>query len=294
MTGHTLRVATRSSPLARWQAEHVVALLQATHPGLRAELVLVESTGDLRRDAPLTQLGGQGVFVKEIQQAVLEDRADLAVHSAKDLPSVTAPGLWLAAVPERGDPRDALVGATLRGLAPGATVATGSVRRRAQLLALRPDLVMVELRGNIGTRLSKVPGGGAIVMAAAALERLRLADHIAEILEPEIMTPQVGQGALAIETRADDADTAALVAAIEHAASRLAVDVERTFLAELGGDCNLPVGAHATPHMGGSVALWCFVAGEAGTRAWSATGPADDLAWVRAEARRGVRAVASP
>ena len=246
MTGRILRIATRGSPLARWQAEHAVALLQATHPGLRAELVLLESTGDLRRDAPLTQLGGQGVFVKEIQQAVLDGRADLAVHSAKDLPSVTAPGLRLAAIPERGDPRDALVGSPLRDLALGATVATGSVRRRAQLRALRADLVFVELRGNIGTRLTKVPAGGAIVMAAVALERLRLADHIAEILEPEVMTPQVGQGALAVETRADDEATAALVAPIEHAPSRFAVDVERAFLAELGGGCDLPVGAHAT------------------------------------------------
>lgn len=289
-----LRVATRSSPLARWQAEHVVALLQATHPGLRAELVLVESTGDLHRDAPIAELGGQGAFVKEIQQAVLDGRADLAVHSAKDLTSVTVPGLVLAAVPERGDPRDALVGQPLRALARGATVATGSARRRAQLAALRPDVTFVELRGNIGSRLQKVPEGGAVVMAAVALERLRLAHHIAEILEPEVMTPQVAQGALAIETRTGDQATAALVRAVEHRPSRVVVDVERAFLAELGGGCDLPVGAYATLLGGGEVALRCFLAGPGGARTWTASGPAGDPGWARQQARRGLKAVASP
>jgi hydroxymethylbilane synthase len=240
----TLRIATRGSLQARTQSEVVVRLLEAAHPGLAVELVFVETTGDQRQDVPLHQIGGQGVFVREVQRAVLDGRADLAVHSAKDLPSVTAAGLGLCAVTERRDPRDALVGRSLAELAPGATVATGSVRRRAQLSLLRPDLRFVELRGNIPTRLEKVPADGSIVMAVAALQILGLTERIAEILEPAQMVPQVGQGAVAIECRADDDRTAAFCAAIEHAGSRRDVDVERAFLAELGGGCSLPVGAH--------------------------------------------------
>jgi hydroxymethylbilane synthase len=260
-TGPQLRVATRGSPLARWQAEHIVTLLEAAHPGLDATLVLIETTGDRRTDAPLTELGGQGVFVKEVQQAVLDGRAEVAVHSAKDLPSITAPGLALGAVPERGDPRDVLVGRSLEQLAVGAVVATGSVRRQAQLAVLRPDLQFVGLRGNIGTRLAKVPPDGAIVMAAAALERLGLADQIAEWLAPEVMVPQVGQGALAVEARAVDDATRGLVAAIEHGPSRTVVDLERAFLAELGGGCDLPVGAHAVLEADGRLRIEAFLAG---------------------------------
>jgi hydroxymethylbilane synthase len=180
-----LRLATRGSALARWQAEHVASLLAAS--GVDTTLVFVETTGDLRRDVPIAQLGGQGIFVKEVEAAVLDGRADAAVHSAKDLQSTTAPGLVLAAVPSRGDPRDALVGRSLASLETGATVATGSVRRRAQLAWLRPDLTFVGLRGNMDTRLAKVdqPGGpAAVVAAAAALVRLGWQDRIAEYLEP--------------------------------------------------------------------------------------------------------------
>ncbi len=246
MTAGVLRAATRSSPLARWQADHVAALLTAAHPDLNVEIVPVDTEGDRRLDVPISSFGGKGVFAKEVQAAVLDGRADLAVHSAKDLPAVTVPGLVLACVPERGTAHDALVGSTLQGLAPGATVATGSQRRRAQLALLRPDLVFTELRGNMATRLSKVPEGGAIVVAAVALERLGLADRISEVLELEQMIPQVGQGALAVECRVDDAATEALLRAVEHAPSRQRVDAERAFLAELGGDCDLPAGAHAT------------------------------------------------
>jgi hydroxymethylbilane synthase len=240
-----LRVATRRSPLALWQAEHVAALLQAAHPGLDVDLVPLDTEGDRRLDVPIAEVGGKGVFAKEVQQAVLDGRADLAVHSAKDLPAVTVDGLLLAAVPERGDVRDALVGVALDDLAEGATIATGSQRRRAQLRALRPDLVFVELRGNMATRLSKVPDGGSIVVASVALERLGLGDHIVERFPVDVLVPQVGQGALAVECRADDQATAALLAPIEDAASRRRVDAERAFLAELGGDCDLPAGAHA-------------------------------------------------
>jgi len=241
-----VRIATRGSALARWQAEHVAGLLTRAASDVDVELVVVQTEGDRRRDQPIHTLGGQGVFVKEVEQAVLDGRADLAVHSAKDLPSVTAPGLVLAAVPGRGDARDALVGRTLGTLEPGATVATGSVRRQAQLARLRPDLVFADLRGNIGTRLDRVPPGGAIVVAVAALERLGLSDRIAEVLHPDDVVPQVGQGALAVECRADDAATIEQLARIEHVVTRAAVDAERAFLARLGGGCDLPVGAYAT------------------------------------------------
>ena len=186
-------------------------------PGLAVELVLITTSGDQRRDVPVWELGGQGVFVKEVQAAVLDGRADLAVHSAKDLPSWTAEGLVLEAVLERADARDALVGSRLADLQPGALVATGSVRRRAQLAWVRPDLTFAGLRGNIGTRLDRVPDGGAVVVAAAALARLGLLGRAAEILPPAIMLPQVGQGAIAVECRAGDGDTRAALAAIDDA-----------------------------------------------------------------------------
>jgi hydroxymethylbilane synthase len=226
-------------------------LLQQADPALEVDLVVVETLGDRARDRPIHELGGQGVFVKEVQAAVLAGDADVAVHSAKDLPSTPAAGLVIAAVPERGDPRDALVGHRLVHLPEGATVATGSVRRQAQLAHVRPDLRFVDLRGNIQTRLSKVPPGGAVVMAVAALDRLGLADQIAEALDPSVMLPQVAQGALAAECREDDSATLALLRSIEHVASRAAVDGERAFLAGLGGGCDLPVGAHVTAHRSG-------------------------------------------
>jgi len=240
-----MRVATRQSALARWQAERVVELL-GSRGGIEAELVLVETTGDRRTDVPLHSIGGTGVFVKEVQEAVLDGRADVAVHSAKDLPAITPDGLVLAAIPERADARDALVGSTLDALPTGAVIATGSVRRRAQLAALRPDLGFAELRGNMHTRLDQASRYDAIVVAAAAFDRLGLADRIAERLEPSVMLPQVAQGALAVECRADDPDTLSLLAAIEDVAVRRPVDAERAFLAELGGGCSLPVGAHAS------------------------------------------------
>ena len=242
MTGTRLRAATRGSPLALWQTEQVGRLLAAFD--VDVEPVIVETTGDRDQDASLHSIGGQGVFVKEVQLAVLEGRADIAVHSAKDLPSAAADGLVLAAVPERGDPRDALVGSTLRGLPTGGRVATGSVRRRAQLAYLRPDLTFAELRGNIGTRLDKASAFSAIVVAAAALQRLGLSNRITDALDPAVFVPQVGQGALAVECRSSDEQTRALLLAIEDAPSRAAVDAERAFLAELGGGCTLPAGAY--------------------------------------------------
>jgi hydroxymethylbilane synthase len=240
-----VRLATRGSPLALWQAEHVKAQLNTD-----VELVIVETTGDRRQDVSIEVLGGQGVFVKEVQLAVLDGRADAAVHSAKDLPSTTAEGLVLAALTQRGDPRDALVGSTLDGLQPRATVATGSVRRRAQLAHMRPDLQFADLRGNIATRLKKADGFDAIVMAVAALERLGQHERIAEALDPDVIVPQVSQGAIGVECRADDAATQKTLQAIDHGPTRWAVEAERAFLATLGSGCTLPVGAYATKERG--------------------------------------------
>jgi len=226
--------------------------------------VVVETAGDRRTDAQIWELGGQGVFVKEVQAAVLEGRADLAVHSAKDLPSSTPDGLVLAAVPMRGDPRDALVGCRLADLPVGACVGTGSVRRRAQLAWLRPDLVFAGLRGNIDTRLSKADGFDAIVVAAVAMVRLGRQGRMTEVLEPSVLVPQVGQGALAVECRADDEATLARLAALDHSPSHRAVDAERAYLREVGGGCDRPVGAYATVDDDGRITLEALLAGADG------------------------------
>jgi len=235
-----LRAATRGSELALWQARHIASLLEEP-----VEEVVVETAGDKNHDTPIWEIGGRGVFVKEVQTAVLEGRADFAVHSAKDLPALGVPGLVLAAVPERGDARDALVGRTLEELPAGARVATGAVRRRAQLASLRPDLTFAGIRGNVDTRLRKATQFSAVMMAAAALQRLGRIEQAAELLDPRVVVPQVAQGALAVECREDDDGIREKLAAIEHGPSRRAVDAERAYLAELGGGCDLPVGAHA-------------------------------------------------
>ena len=240
-----LRAATRGSPLARWQADHVATLLSAVDPALEHEAVVVSTSGDRDRTRPLAEIGGKGVFVKEVQAAVLDGRADLAVHSAKDLPSTTPDGLVIAAVPERADPRDALVGRSLAGLPPGSLIATGSARRRSQLAAYRPDLTFVGLRGNMDTRLAAAADYGAVVVAMAALDRLGRSAEVAEVLDPQIVLPQAGQGTLAIECRADDEGTRSRLAAVDHEPSRRRLLAERAFLAELGGDCDIPAGAYA-------------------------------------------------
>jgi hydroxymethylbilane synthase len=255
-----LRIATRASAQAWTQAEHVARSIERARPGVAVELVAVETVGDRRQDVPLHQIGGQGVFVKEVQRAVLEGRADLAVHSAKDLPSTPASGLVIGAFCARRDPRDALVGRSLAALGPGAVVATGSVRRRSQLAELRPDLRFVELRGNIVTRLAKVPDQGAIVMAVAALEILGLTDRIAEVLEPDQMVPAVGQGCVAVECRVADEVALDALAAVDHAPTRAAVELERAYLAELGSGCSLPVGFHAA-----GTEAWRYLSGPRGS-----------------------------
>ncbi|MGF1599825.1 MAG: hydroxymethylbilane synthase [Acidimicrobiales bacterium] len=241
-----VRLATRRSPLAQWQANHVAAALRAVEPGLDVELVAVDTAPDRDLTRSIAEFGGKGAFSTGIQRLVLDGVADIAVHSAKDLQAVTPAGLVLAAFTERGTVVDCLVGARLDDLSPGATVATGSGRRRALLLDDRPDLKVDDLRGNIGTRLARLADVDAIVMAAVALERLDERPAVVDLLDPVRFVPQVGQGALAVECRPDDGDLAALLAAIDHAPTRLAVEAERSFLRDLGGDCDLPAGAHAT------------------------------------------------
>ena len=283
-----VRAATRGSPLARWQTEHIATLLRATDPSIEVELVIVDTQGDRRLDVPIYELGGKGVFAKEVQAAVLDGRADIAVHSAKDLPSVTVPGLTIATVPERGDPRDALVGSTLDDLPHGAEVATGSLRRRVELLRHRPDLRFVSLRGNMQTRLDKLADHDAIVVAATAFDRLGLSDHLTERLDVNTVLPQVGQAALAVECREDHDDLQTRLAGIEHVPTRRCVDAERAYLAELGGDCSLPAGAFATID-GAQLKLRAFLASPDGRRMARTSVTGSDSS-IGTEAARLVRA----
>ncbi len=246
-----LRIGTRGSMLALWQAEWVKSQLLATHKEITVELVAIKTTGDKILDVPLAKVGGKGLFVKEIEEALLEGRADLAVHSVKDMPAELPAGLHLAAVPPREDARDALVsrnGDGLKQLRHGARVGTSSLRRTAQLLHLRPDLRIEALRGNVDTRLRKLESEGfdGIVLAAAGLKRMDLSHVISEYLEPERMLPAVGQGALGIETRMDDAFTNQVVSRLAHRVSMITVRAERAFLRRLEGGCQVPIGAHAT------------------------------------------------
>ncbi len=240
-----IRIATRRSPLALWQAERVATLLADAVPGVRTELVTTDTAPDLDLSAPIETFGGKGAFSKEVQALVLTGNADIAVHSAKDLQARTPDGLVIGAVPERGTVDDCLVGSTLADLPTGATVATGSQRRRALLLDVRPDLQVVGLRGNIATRLARLSDVDAIVAAWVALQRLGERPDVVERLDPETFVPQVGQAALAVECRTDDAAVLEALAAIDNPTARATVTAERSFLATLGGDCELPAGANA-------------------------------------------------
>ena len=239
-----LVIASRGSQLALWQARWVQQQLAAL--GLESRIEIIKTTGDKITDVPLAKVGTKGLFTKEIEEALLDGRADLAVHSLKDLPTELPAGLVLAAVPEREDPRDAIVGRKLADLPPGARVGTSSLRRSAQLRKLRPDLVIESIRGNLDTRLRKLDEGqyDSIVLAAAGLKRLGWADRIAETFDPDVMCSAVGQGALAIETRAGGPGFDA-VRALDHAATHAAVLAERGVLGALGGGCQVPIGAYA-------------------------------------------------
>jgi hydroxymethylbilane synthase len=252
-----LVIASRGSQLALWQARWVEAQLAAA--GRQCRIEIIKTTGDRITDVPLAKVGSKGLFTKEIEEALLDGRADLAVHSLKDLPTELPQGLVLAAIPAREDPRDAIVGRPLADLPAGARVGTSSLRRAAQLRRLRPDLVIESVRGNVDTRLRKLDEGryDSIVLAAAGLKRLGWAGRIAEILDPHVMCSAVGQGALAIETRAEGAGREAC-AALDHPSTRAAVTAERGVLATLGGGCQVPIGAHATVD-GGRLRLFAIV-----------------------------------
>ena len=238
-------VATRSSPLARWQAEAVASRLKSQ--GIEVEFLLVATEGDKDRPRQIQDMAGEGVFVKEVQIAVLEGRADIAVHSAKDLRSRPTNGLNLVGFLERGDPRDALIGNQLDRIPEGGVIATGSARRRVQLVNLRPDLKFVGLRGNIKTRIEIAQGTDvdAVVVAKAALDRLGISDLADQVFESDQMVPQVGQGAIAIECRDDNREPIGLISSIVDELTGTCVMAERSYLAELGGGCELPVGAYA-------------------------------------------------
>ncbi|HEX7175586.1 MAG TPA: hydroxymethylbilane synthase [Pyrinomonadaceae bacterium] len=252
-----LIIGSRGSKLALWQAEWVRARLAALSPRLDVRVEVVSTSGDVLKDAPLSVIGGQGAFTKELEHALLERRIDLAVHSLKDLPTVIPDRLTLAATPAREDARDALVlpaGTSGGGvvsvldLPAGARVGTSSLRRRAQLRHLRPDLVLNDLRGNVDTRLRKLDAGefDAIVLAAAGLRRLGLAGRISAHVSPDELLPAVGQGALGLEARADDEETLSLVARLDHAPTRAACEAERALLRQFGAGCQVPIAAHAT------------------------------------------------
>jgi hydroxymethylbilane synthase len=264
-----IRIATRRSPLARWQANHVADLLRSREPGLEVRLHEVVTRGDKILEVPLAAVGGKGLFVKEIEDALLAGDAEIAVHSMKDLPAVLAPGLAVAAVPQREDPRDALCSPrwkTLAALPHGARVGTSSLRRGAQLRALRPDLRVEVIRGNVETRLRKASEGlDAVVLAYAGLRRLGLAEHATYVFPVEEMLPAVAQGALALEARAADAESTARLAALDHQETRVRVEAERGFLARIEGGCQVPIAGHATV-IGGRVTLRALVASPDGAQ----------------------------
>lgn len=245
-----IKIGTRGSALAVWQAEWVRSQLLALHPEYEVELVKIKTTGDKIQDVPLAQVGGKGLFVKEIETALLEGRVDLAVHSMKDMPAELPPGLCIGAVPERENPLDVLIsrnGHAFKDLPEGARVGSSSLRRCAQARHARPDITVHSLRGNLDTRLRKLETEGldAIVLAAAGVKRLGLKDRITEYLPETIMLPAIGQGALSIEIREEDETIHSLTVAMDHRDTRLAVETERAFLARLEGGCQVPIAGHA-------------------------------------------------
>jgi hydroxymethylbilane synthase len=275
----SLRLATRGSEQATAQSQAVANKLAAL-TGVPVELAFVETMGDLVRDRSIAEIGGRGVFVKEVQRAVLDGHADLAVHSAKDLPSsFHTDGLMLACVPERGDARDALVGHTLSSLPRHGVVATGSQRRQSQLANMRPDLTFVGLRGNIPTRVAKAdqPGIDASLVAVAGALWVGLEHRLTHLFTVDEMVPQIGQGAMAIECRTNDSATQEALALLEHAHSRRAVDTERSFLAHLGGGCELPVGAHAVIDAHGGITVTGVIASLDGRQIYRDTFSGDDV-----------------
>jgi len=245
------RIGTRGSKLALWQADHVSQLITAENHGLNIEIRIIKTTGDAVLDSPLSEIGGKGVFVKEIEEALLSEEIDIAVHSMKDVPTVLPNGLFIGAVAKRHDPRDALIsksGLPLAQLPEGSRVGTGSLRRSTQLLKYNSNLEIVSIRGNVDTRIRKLKDGkdyDAIVLAVAGLERMGLGGEITEIISPDIMLPAPGQGMIAIECRQNDRNTIDILNAVNHSETEYQARAERAFLLRLGGDCNVPAGCHA-------------------------------------------------
>lgn len=263
-------VATRKSALALAQSRAFIARLAALHPAVQFEELLVTTTGDVVQDRALAEIGGKGLFVKEIEEALLDGRADIAIHSLKDVPPQLLPSLAIDCIPEREDPRDVLVsksGLPLAQLPPGSRVGTGSLRRRVQLLAYRSDLEVVGIRGNVDTRLRKAESGelDAVILARAGLNRLGWAARATESIAPEVMLPAVGQGALGIEQRADDADVSALLAPLSHPDTKILVSAERGVMLAINGNCTTPVAAFGV-RRGESMYLRAFLAEPDGSR----------------------------
>ncbi len=247
----TLKIATRQSPLALWQAEHIRARLEAMHADLTVELVTFVTQGDKILDTPLAKIGGKGLFVKELEAALMDGRADLAVHSMKDVPMALPEGLSLAVICEREDPLDAFVSnhyASFADLPQGAKVGTSSLRRKCQILKARPDIEIIDLRGNVGTRLSKLDDGqyDAIILASAGLKRLGLEQRIRHTIQPDLSLPAVGQGALGLECRSQDQAVLDLILPLMHAETNICVRAERAFNAYLEGGCQVPIAGYAT------------------------------------------------
>lgn len=250
MSEDTLRIATRKSPLALWQAHYVSNMLQHHHPELKVELVTMVTQGDKILDTPLAKVGGKGLFVKELEVGMLEGRADIAVHSMKDVPVDFPPGLHLATICEREDPRDAFVSnnfSTLDELPQGARLGTSSLRRQSQIAAFRPDLKIIDLRGNVNTRLKKLDDGeyDAIILAAAGLKRLEFEDRITQFIGTEICLPAIGQGAVGIECRSDDARVHNLIAPLNDNKTQIRVTAERAMNERLQGGCQVPIAGYA-------------------------------------------------
>ncbi len=247
----TLRIGTRGSGLALWQARYVESLVSETHPEINSEIIVIKTTGDKNLESPLSEIGGKGVFVKEIEEALLSEKIDIAVHSLKDVPAVLPNGLALGAFIERHDPRDAVItrsGLKLGELPDGSRVGTGSLRRASQILYNHPELKITPIRGNVDTRVRKLREGEdyeAIVLALAGLERMGFQDEVTEVISEEKMVPAPGQGIVAIESRESDADTNEVLNSINHRETAIQAAAERAFLKRLSGDCNVPLGCRA-------------------------------------------------
>jgi hydroxymethylbilane synthase len=272
-----IKIGTRESDLALWQARYMARCIEKAHPDLKVMLVPMTTRGDQIQDRPLADIGGKGLFIKELESALLDGRVNLAVHSLKDVPAVLPPQLMLSAFTEREDPRDAVISPhykTLKNLPRSAKVGTSSLRRSAQLLHIRPDLQIIPLRGNVTTRLNHADDGtcDAVILAAAGLKRLKLEHRITEYLPVSLCIPAAGQGIMAVETRAGDAELSQILQFLKNPEIEACVAAERSFLAEVGGDCRVPAGIHASVCKGGNINAEAVIASIDGRRLYRTSG----------------------